>query len=293
MKTEVKDMHEGDSALLLRIRASLGEMSAAETRIAENILAHPRDIVHLSITELAERSQVSDASVVRFCRKRLGMQGYQELKVALAQDLVSPIESIHEEVGEEDSEADVLAKVFSSTMHTLEYTMRIIDKRQFKLAVDAIHAARVIHIYGCGNSAAIAMDMQHKLMRLGLCASAFSDSHMQCIAGTALEAGDVCIAISHSGSSKDVVEAAFLAKKRGAKIICMTGIGRSPLGDMADIRLDTASKETSYHIVALSSRISQYTIIDSLYSALAVKRHQQEGDARQNIIEQALSKKKY
>ena len=73
----------------------------------------------------------------------------------------------------------------------------------------------------------------------------------------------------------------------------MTGIGRSPLADMADVRLDTASKETSYHIVALSSRISQYTIIDSLYSALAVKRHRMEGDARQNIIEQVLSKKKY
>lgn len=286
-------MHEGDSALLLRIRAGLREMSSAETRIANNILAHPRDIVHLSITELAERSQVSDASVVRFCRKRLNMQGYQELKVALAQDLVSPIESIHEEVGETDSEADVLTKVFSSTMHTLEYTLRILDKRQFKLAVEAIAAARMINIYGCGNSAAIAADMQHKLMRLGMHATAYSDSHMQCIAATALDAEDVCIAISHSGSSKDVVEAAFLAKKRGAKVICMTGIGRSPLGDMADIRLDTASKETSYHIVALSSRISMYTIIDSLYSALAVKRHQQEGDARQNIIEQALSKKKY
>ena len=286
-------MHEGESALLLRIRSGFEEMSGAEKRIAQNILDHPRDIVHLSITELAEQSQVSDASVVRFCRKRLGMQGYQELKVALAQDLVSPIESIHEEVAESDSEADVLSKVFASTMHALEYTLRIIDKRQFKLAVDALHNAPMVHIYGCGNSAAIAMDMQHKLLRLGLRATAFSDSHMQTIAATSLQAGDVCVAISHSGSSKDVVEAAFLAKKRGATVICMTGIGRSPLADMADIRLDTASKETNYHIVALSSRISQYTIIDSLHSALAVRRHLQEGSARQNLIEQALSKKKY
>ena len=286
-------MHEGDSALLLRIRSCLGEMSGAEQRIAQNILDNPRDIVHLSITELAVRSKVSDATVVRFCRRRLGMQGYQELKVALAQDLVSLIESIHEEVGEGDDAAQVLSKVFSSTMHALEYTLRIIDKRQFNQAVEALNAARLIQIYGCGNSAAIAVDMQHKLMRLGLHATAYSDSHMQCIAGTTLESGDVCVCISHSGSSRDIVEAAFLAKKRGATVICMTGIGRSPLRDMADIRLDTASKETSYHIVALSSRISQYTIIDSLYSALAVRRHQQEGETRQNIIEQALSKKKY
>ena len=286
-------MYEENSALLLKIRSGFEEMSGAEKRIAENILKHPRDIVHLSITELAERSSVSDATVVRFCRRRLGMQGYQEMKVALAQDLVSPIERIHEEVGEDDNEADVLSKVFAGTMHALEYTLRIIDKRQFKLAVDAIAAAGMIHIYGCGNSAAIAMDMQHKLMRLGLHATAYSDSHMQCIAATSLGQGDVCIAISHSGSSKDIVDAAFLAKKRGAVIICMTGIGRSPLADMADIRLDAASKETSYHIVALSSRIGQYTIIDSLYSALAVRRHRHEGETRQNIIEQALLKKKY
>ena len=281
-----------DSALIMKMHSFLPDMSKAEKRIAQIILDNPRDIVQMSITELAARSKVSDATVVRFCR-RLGMQGYQEMKVILAQDLVSPIESIHEEVSEGDAPADVLDKVFASTMHALEYTLRILDKRQFEQALDVLNRAHTINIYGCGNSASVARDMQHKLMRLGLRAVSFSDGHMQSIASTALEKGDVCIAISHSGSSKDIVSAAALAKKRGATVICMTGIGRSPLSDVSDIRLDTASKETSYHIVALSSRISQYTIIDSLYSALAVRRHQQEGDARQNIIEQALSKKKY
>ena len=285
-------MATGDSALLMKIRSCLPDMSGAEQRIANNILQHPRDIVHLSITELAEQSKVSDATVVRFCR-RLGMQGYQEMNVTLAQDLVSPIESIHEEVREEDGPTEVLGKVFAATMHTLEYTLRIIDRRQFCLALEALDKASAVHVYGCGNSASVALDMQHKLMRLGLHATAYSDSHMQCIAATLLGAGDVCIAISHSGSSRDVVEAAFLAKKRGATVICMTSIGRSPLSDMADIRLDTASKESSYHIVALSGRISQYTIIDSLYAALAVQRHRREGDGRKNVIEQALFKKKY
>lgn len=284
-------MHEADSALIMKMQSFLPEMSKAEKRIAQIILDDPREIVQMSITELAARSKVSDATVVRFCR-RLGMQGYQEMKVTLAQDLVSPIESIHEEVSEGDAPADVLGKVFASTMHALEYTLRILDKRQFEQALEAISRAKTINIYGCGNSASVARDMQHKLMRLGLRAVSFSDGHMQSIASTALEKGDVCIAISHSGSSKDVVSAAKLAKMRGATVICMTGLGRSPLSDVADIRLDTASKETSYHIVALSSRISQYTIIDSLYSALAVMRHRQD-EVRQITIEQALSEKKY
>jgi len=277
---------------MLKIQSCLPDMSATERRIAQYILDHPTDIISLSITELAARSRVSDATVVRFCRF-LGMQGYQALKIALAQDIVSPIERIHEEVSETDSDTDILAKVFNSTLHALEYTQRILSKEQFERALNALEAARFIYIYGCGNSASVAQDFQHKLMRLDLHATAYSDSHMQCIASTLLRKGDVCVAISHSGSSRDVVDAADIAKQNGATVICMSNIGRSPLGDLADIRLDTASKETAYHIVALSSRISQYTIINSIYSALAVRRYQQVSDSKQSVIEKALAAKKY
>lgn len=277
------------SALLTKLRAYMQDLSQAEQRISRTILENPQEIIHLSITDLAERSKVSDATVVRFCRK-LGMTGYQEMKVTLAQDLVSPLERIHEEIRDGDSNADILNKVFASTIHALEYTLRILDKRQFEQALHAIDSARFINIYGCGNSASVAFDLQHKLMRLGMHVEAFSDGHMQSIAATALQKGDVCIVISHSGSSKDIVSAAQLARKNGATVICMTGIGRSPLSETADIRLDTASKETRYHIVALSSRISQYTIIDSLYASLALMRQDQ---ARKDTIEQALSGKKF
>ena len=280
------------SPLMMKIEACLPNMSHAETLVARYILEHPTEIIGLSITALAAQSGASEATVVRFCR-RLGMQGYQELKVTLAQDVVSPIETIHEEVTESDSDMDVLSKVFASTIHSLEYTLHILRKPEFERAISLLNGARLINIYGCGNSASVAQDMQHKLMRLGLRASAYSDSHMQCIASTMLGEGDVCVAISHSGSSRDVVDAARLAKSRGASVIAMSNIGRSPLGDLADVRLDTASKETSYHIVALSSRIAQYTIIDSLYSALAVRRHHTGQDQALSLIEKALSTKKY
>ncbi|HEY8463420.1 MAG TPA: MurR/RpiR family transcriptional regulator [Bacillota bacterium] len=284
-------MSTTDSALVMKIQSFIPSLSNTEKRIAEYLLSHLREVIYLSITDLAERSKVSDATIVRFC-KRLGMQGYQELKVMIAQDLVSPIESIHESITEQDSNSEIMNKVFFSTIHSLQYTLRVINQKQFDLAIKALNDANLINIYGCGNSAAIALDLQHKLMRLGMKATAYNDSHMQCIASTQLKSGDVCVAISHSGSSRDIVDAAELAKDAGATVICMTNIGRSPLSDLADIRLDTASKETHYHIVALASRIAQYTIVDSLYTVLAVRRniHQSE---RAHIIEKALSKKKY
>jgi DNA-binding MurR/RpiR family transcriptional regulator len=277
----------------MKIQSLLPSLSKTQKRIAEYILAHSREVVYLSISEFAEKCNVGNATIVRFCQL-LGMEGYQELKVALAQDVVSPIETIHEAVTENDSDIEILNKVFHATLHTIEYTLRIINTKHFERAVEALSKAGRVNIYGSGNSSAIALDLQHKLMRLGMNATAYSDSHMQCIASTLLKPGDVCVAISHSGSSIDIVDAATLAKDFGATIICMTNIGRSPLSDVADIRLDTASKETEYHIIALSSRIAQLTIIDSLYTALAVRNLQNlQQEERLHIIERVLSKKKY
>ena len=285
-------MIDVESALTVKIRAYQSTLPPAEKRIADYIIEHARAIIHMSITELATESKVSDATVVRFCRK-LGIRGYQDLKVQLAQDLVSPVERIQVNLEATDSDIDVLEKTFATTMNTIEYTLRILERDQFIQAVNAIKNARVITIYGCGNSASVAMDLQHKLMRLKMVAMFFGDTHMQCIASTQLEKGDVCIAISHSGSSKDIVDAAKIAKENGATIICMTAVGHNPLRALADIHLDTASNETRYHIVALSSRISQYIIIDSLYSALAMRNSRDGIMSDSKIIEKMLASKKY
>lgn len=284
-------MQEPQSALLMKMRAMAPQLSATERKVVDCILSCPREVIHLSITGLAEMSGVSDATVVRLC-KRLGMQGYQELKVTLAQDIVSPIETIHEDVREDDTPQMIVEKVFQGTIHALQYTQRILDLKQFTEAVGVLDRAGRINIYGLGNSGSVAMDMEHKLLRIGLPAAAYTDSHMQCIAATLLKPGDACVCISHSGSSRDVIDAAKLCKEAGAIIISLTNIGRNPLSDLADIRLDTASKETEYRIIALSSRISQYTIIDSLYTTLALKRRESKR-AQTHVIEKALEKKKY
>lgn len=280
-----------DSALLVKIRALYDSLSGTEKKAADYVLKHPREVIYLSITGLAENCGVSDASVVRLC-KRLGMQGYQELKVTLAQDMVSPLEQIHESVQATDTPIQILEKVFQTTIQALQYTSRVVSAAQLDRAVEALNAARRVNIYGLGNSASVCADLQHKLLRLGIDAAAYTDSHMQCIASTYLGAGDVCVGISHSGSSRDVVDAVRIARDRGATILCMTGVGRSPLSELSTIRLDTASSETQFHIIALSSRIAQYAMIDSLYTALALKRQKALSDPMRSI-ERALEKKKY
>ena len=127
-------------------------------------------------------------------------------------------------------------------------------------------------ICGLGNSSAIAADLQHKLMRLGRNASAYSDNHLQIIGVSSIGSDDVLFAISHSGSSKDIVRAAKIAKGNGAFVVSLTSLGNNPLSEFANLALYTASNETQYRAVALSSRIAQMAIVDAIYTFIALKK---------------------
>lgn len=282
---------EGEIGIIMKMRSMYDSLSKSEKKIVSYIMDHPDEVIHLSVTGLAENSGVSDATVVRTCRK-LGMTGYQDLKVSLAQSMVSPIKSINEDIEDGDTPAQMIRKVFGSTIHTLNYTMDVLNFRSVEEAAEVIRGARRILIFGLGNSHSMALDMQHKLMRLGLSAVAYADTHMQIIAATSVQADDVLIVISHSGSSKDVVEAAKLCRDRGVKIIAITNIGRTPLSKIADITLVTASKETEFKISALSSRAAQMVIIDSIYTLIAME-GREEITERFLLIDEWLKKKKY
>ncbi len=278
-------------ALIMKMKALRSSLSKSVARVIDYIIEHPEEVVYLSVSGLAENSGVSVATVIRACRD-IGMSGYQDLKVTLAQDIVTPLQSIHEEISAEDSATAIMDKVFQSSIHTLRFTYDTLKVETVEQAADIINSSSRVNIYGLGNSHSVAIDMQHKLMRLGISAVAYTDSHMQIIASTFLKETDSVLAISHSGSSKDIVDAAELAKKNGAKIISLTNIGRSPLGDISTVQLTTASKESHYRIVALASRVAQMTIIDTLYTMIAIKRGQQAVDSFRSI-EKALESKKY
>ena len=279
---------ERSPALLLKMRAMRELFSAAERRVLDYILANPDKVIYLSVAGLADLSGVSDATVVRTCQK-LGLAGYQALKVTLAQDLVTPLQNIHEEVRAEDDAAAILDKVVQSTIHTLTLTHDTVKPETLEAAACAILGARRVCIYGLGNSHAVALDLQHKLNRLGLDAAAFTDPHLQAINASYCGPGDLVFAISHSGSSRDIVDSVRIARARGARIITLTSMGVSPLQREADIALFTASQETRYRIVALSSRIAQITLVDVIYTIAAMRKEGAvEGFHR---VEQALQAK--
>ena len=257
--------------MIMRIQALRDTMSKAESLVCDYIVEHPEDVIHLSVSELATASGVSDATVIRASQK-IGNGSYQDLKISLAQDIVTPLQAINEDVSDDDPPAAVLEKVFQSNLHAISFTYNTLNVADIEQAADRILAARRVMICGLGNSHTVAMDMQHKLMRLGLNAIAYSDGHLQIIGVSSSTDQDVLCAISHSGSTKDVVRSAEIANANGTFVISLTALGRSPLSDISDLALHTAANETQYRAVALSSRVAQLTIVDAIYTFIALKK---------------------
>lgn len=246
------------------IRSHYARLSEKEKKIANYILENPKEIIHSTINEVADNLGVAEATVFRFC-KRIDFKGYQAMKIALASEVMSPIQQILEEINENDNEKAVAEKVFHSNIRTLENTLQILDFTSIKKAAGILTIANHVNFYGTGGSAIIAMDAYHKFIRTGISAYAFIDSHFQLMSASQLTNRDVAVVISHSGTNKDTIKVMNTAKKNGAKTIGITGFPKSPIGQNADVTLFTSSEETEYRSEALASRIGQLSLIDALY----------------------------
>lgn len=247
-----------------RIRSYYARLSEKEKKIADYILNNPEKIIHSTINELAEDLNVADATVFRFC-KRIGFKGYQAMKIALASEIIKPIQQIHEEISEHDTVKTVTEKVFKSNIQTLDNTLQILNESSIQKAVDLLRNAKRVEFYGTGGSAVIAMDAFHKFVRTGIKAFTFIDSHFQLMSASQLTDTDIAVVISHSGTNKDTLNILKTVKANGTKTISITGYPKSPIAQIADVALITSSEETEYRSEALSSRIAQLSLIDALY----------------------------
>lgn len=255
--------------VLDRISAIRADLAPTAGRIADFITANAADVVHMSVTEVAERTSSSEGSVVGLCQQ-LGARGFQQIKIALARDLVQPVQFIHEDLNPSDGLADVVSKIFGGGVQALQDTRNALDLAQLERAVTAIRAAKRVEVFGIGSAAPIAEDAMYRLLRIGLTARVSVDSHVMAITGSLCDPEVAVLTISHSGSTIETLTATKLAKEAGATTIAVTNFGRSPLLTHTDIVLHTLARETQFRTEAMTSRIAQLAVIDTLIAALAL-----------------------
>ena len=207
-----------------KILDTLGAMQNSLTRVAQRIahyiLQSPLRVTQLSIAELSRETQAGEATVIRFCRT-LGYKGFQDFKMDLAIELAtsdteasSPL--LDAEIAASDDAHTIGRKLQNTINNVLSETLNLLDMQQVSLVVDALRNSQSVYIFGVGSSGITAEDMKHKLMRIGLRVDAVTNNHFMYMQATLLKAGDVAIAISHSGDSNETVHALKLAKQAGA-----------------------------------------------------------------------------
>jgi RpiR family carbohydrate utilization transcriptional regulator len=255
--------------LLVRLHHLQPGLPPKAARIAAFILQRANDIIRMSITEVAEQVGVAEGSVVSLCR-RLGLSGFQELKIELARDLVDPIRFIQEDLQEGDDPLTVSQRIFRAHAASLSETQSLLSGEALKASIHILRKARRIEVYGIGSSAPVAHDLAYRLAQIGLDAKALVDSHGQAVAAAMTGPDVATVTVSHSGSTIETVTATRHAKEAGARTIGITRLGKSPLQRYCDVLLHTVANETRYRPEAMSSRVAQLAIIDTLVSCCAL-----------------------
>jgi RpiR family transcriptional regulator, carbohydrate utilization regulator len=268
--------------MLDRIRASIPALPPAEQRVARLLLADPRSFAKLPVVELAERSHVSKPTVVRFCRS-VGYDGLADFKLKLAGSVNEGVPFVHRSVDDDDKAGDIIVKVIDNAVAAMLRYRNAAASQSMERAIAALAEAgrsgRRIEFYGVGNSGIVAQDAQHKFFRLGVTAAAVSDGHIQVMSATMLKPGDCAVVISNSGRSRDLLDVAEIAHKRGATVVVLTASGSalamsckaSAQHGAPQILLAVDHPEDADRYSPMVSRLLHLLVIDILTTGVALR----------------------
>ncbi|WP_429066529.1 MurR/RpiR family transcriptional regulator [Aeromonas veronii] len=257
--------------VLLLLRHQLATYSQTLQRLGQFVLEQPQRVLYLTITELARESGTSEASVTRLCRG-VGCRGYTEFKMALA------LETQQEQVSQPQASAtSAFSTLIEESVAALRDTGALVSQQALLQSAELLEKARQIQIYGVAASAIIGEYLAYRLLRMGISAQQFSDMHRAAMNATSLKPGDVVIAVSSSGSIKDLLHAVQLGKEHGANIIVLSNTSRSPLATLADQLLVAAKPEGPLTAGSFHSKISAMLVIELLSQHLLENRPELAG----------------
>jgi glucokinase len=260
----------GVSSLLDRVRQGRDELSMAERRVADLVLAQPRSMLNDPIVTIAARAGVSQPTVVRFCRS-LGYEGLSDFKLKLASGLTGTIPVTHTQVTRADSTLVLGAKVLDNTVSAVLQVREQLNSEAVERAIDRLLAARRIELYGVGNYGTVAQDAQYKFLRLGIPTVAYTDTRLQSMAAAVLTPADVVVVISGSGKLNELLKAVETAIEAGAPVIAITP-SHSPLARRATVAIAIDHPEDVATHIPMISRILYLIVIDVLAVGVAMRR---------------------
>jgi DNA-binding MurR/RpiR family transcriptional regulator len=253
-----------------RIRANLGSLSETDGRVARVFLDQPNVVIYRSASEVGEMADTSSATVVR-CAQKLGFKGFHDLKVALADELA--VFESERAKGHEASNGDprlaVLEEITRAGAESVRDAGALVDPDVFDTVVGAILGARKVAFFGVGTSAPLCQDAAYRLAAIGVQTAAPADAHVQHVEARLLGEDDLCIIVSHTGSTRETLTAARAAGEAGATVVAITSFSTSPLTELADYAIVAGTRDLTLGLEAMASRLAHLAMLDALLVAAA------------------------
>lgn len=275
-----------EKSVLEVIKENYGKIYTAERKVASYVLAHPTETININVAQLARRSGVSDATVIRMCH-HLGYEGYYQLRLSLAKDVGR---NAPDDEGVQ-KQPNAIQFLFNKYAQKLLDVGECINGEAVRSSVELIKQANEIYIIGVGNTMPLVLYMGFRLGRLGIrCIYDVAPEYFMNHINLATD-GDIVIAISHSGSSKQIIQGMKLAKEKGLKMIAITSSLQSPVYELADYSLLSAGYEESFNCYKSYAHLSETAVIDALLELLTNWEAIQRSGA--DIPEMILAEYKY
>jgi len=261
------------SKVLTRLRASLEDLSPVLKRVARYVLDHPEVAIYHSVTELAEATQSSEGSIIRFCQD-LGYSGFQEFKLTLAVEL-DPRRRANGLVRVEDDRgtAHLMARIAEQAAVALHETSNLYEPHAFHEVAARLAQARRIDVYGVGASGVVAQYFAYKLIRLGKAVQAFVDLHLGSMSASNLTPDCVAIGVSSSGSTLDTLKALQAAREAGAYTVAVTNRLKSPLAKHAHQNLLASPPESPLTGGDVFAKVGQLLVLEALVQLMVGEDH--------------------
>ncbi len=257
----------GDGGMLARIRASLSTMTPAERRAGETFLANPQATIGWSLADAAAMSQVSEPSVLRFCR-RLGFDGYSDFRIGFAQAVALMEKPDPQHPPEGDPIRAAVQESCAQTIATVNDVMADVEPEAVAAAVEILRQARRIDVYGHGASGFMAGEAQNRFAYLGLASAAYSDPALQMFSSVSLGPRDCVLALSFSGVTTHLMPNLETARSAGARVIALAPSG-SPIARLADVTVAVnAYRQKKTPQLLSNERVAMFIMLDVIVRLL-------------------------
>lgn len=252
--------------------------NGSNKRISKYMLENLEKLQFMRSKEIAENCEVSEASVTRFIRE-IGFSSFYDFKMAIANIVfdtdkkLKKDEIILADIEANDTLDDIVKKIKSEFIHTINLTLDRIDLYEVERAIDLVAKAKSINFYAVGNSAVAAKHAYLRFYRVGIESKVYIDPAEMAVSAALLRKDDVAIGLSYSGKSEPVVKAIGYAKEHETPTISITGPYVSPLMKISDVKISSVMAELDDFQLSSFTRLSQILIMDLIYAGVAVKKY--------------------